>query len=165
MVVTVTDNTRASGTASFTWTVSAASTCTAPGQKITNPGFESGNTGRSASIKVIGQYAAAGEPARTGTWVARLDGYGKGCAATLSFYLRIDTAETTTTAQYDTFTVKAAPTVLGTFPNLNAAAGYAAHSYNMSSYAGQAVTLTFTGTENSSSRTPFVLDDTSLTAS
>lgn len=72
VVLTVTDNTKSSGTASFTWTVSAASTCTVPGQKITDPGFESGNTGWSASTKVIGEYAAAGEPVRTGTWVARL---------------------------------------------------------------------------------------------
>jgi serine protease len=88
----------------------------------------------------------------------------KGCSATLSFYLHIDTAETTKTSQYDTFTVKAGSTVLGTFSNLNAASGYTLHSYNMTSYAGQAVTLTFTGTENSSLQTSFVLDDTSLTA-
>ncbi|HEY3606628.1 MAG TPA: hypothetical protein VGL06_03970, partial [Pseudonocardiaceae bacterium] len=88
-----------------------------------------------------------------------------GCSATLSFFLHIDTAETTTTAQNDKFTVKLGSTTLATFSNLNAAAGYASHSFNVSSFAGQTVTLTFTGTENGSLQTSFVVDDTALTVS
>jgi serine protease len=38
-------------------------------------------------------------------------------------------------------------------------------SFNLSSYAGQTVTLKFTGTEDSSLQTSFVIDDTALNAS
>ena len=46
--VTAKDSTGASGSASFTWTVSGSgggTGCTSSGQKLTNPGFESGATG------------------------------------------------------------------------------------------------------------------------
>jgi hypothetical protein len=52
---------------------------------------------------------------------------------------------------------------LGTFSNLNAASGYQVHSYNLSSYIGQTVTVKFTGTEDASLQTSFVLDDVTLT--
>ena len=68
-----------------------------------------------------------------------------GCTATLSFYLHIDTAETTTTIAYDTLTVKLGSTTLATYSNLNHNTGYAQKSFNVSSYAGQTVTLIFTG--------------------
>ena len=47
-----------------------------------------------------------------------------GCAATLTFYLHIDSAETTTSTQYDKLTVKAGSTTLATYSNLNKASGY-----------------------------------------
>ena len=168
------------GSATFTWAISGGGGggCTAPGQKLGNPGFESGNTVWSSTAGVIGQNGPS-EPARTGTWNAWLDGYGtthtdtvsqsvtipSGCSATLSFYLHIDTAETTTTTAFDKLTVKLGSTTLATFSNLNAASGYALHSFNVSSFAGQTVTLTFTGTEDASLQTSFVLDDTGVTAS
>jgi hypothetical protein len=52
---------------------------------------------------------------------------------------------------------------LANFSNLNAAAGYQVHSYNLSSYIGQTVTVKFTGTEDVSLQTSFVLDDVTLT--
>jgi hypothetical protein len=81
-----------------------------------------------------------------------------------SFWLHVDTAETTTTKAYDTLKVRvlnSSGTVLATlatFSNLNAASDYQQHSYSLSSYAGQTVTLKFTGTENSSRQTSFVID-------
>jgi hypothetical protein len=86
-----------------------------------------------------------------------------GCRATLSFYLHIDTAETTTSTAYDTLTVKAGTTTLATYSNLNATTGYTQKTLDLSSLAGQTVTITFTGTEDQSLQTSFVLDDTSLT--
>ncbi|MEU1450485.1 hypothetical protein ABZ474_57230, partial [Streptomyces mirabilis] len=77
----------------------------------------------------------------------------------------IDTAETTTTTAYDTLTVQVGSTTLATYSNLSAASGYALKSFNLSSYAGQTVTLKFTGTEDSSLQTSFVVDDTALNAS
>jgi serine protease len=61
--------------------------------------------------------------------------------------------------------VKVGSTTLATFSNLNAASGYTVHSYNVSSLAGQTVKLLFTGTEDSSLQTSFVIDDTALTTS
>ncbi len=88
-----------------------------------------------------------------------------GCSSyTLSFYLKIVTAETTTTSQYDTLTVKVGSTTLQVFSNLNAGA-YTLRSYNLAAFAGQTVTLTFTGVEDSGLKTSFVIDDTALTVS
>ena len=178
---TATDSTGATGSASFSWTISSSGGgggCTSPGQKLGNPGFESGNTTWSSTAGVIGQNGPS-EPAHSGSWDAWLDGYGtthtdtlsqsvtipSGCSATLSFYLHIDTAETTSSTQYDKLTVKVGSTTVATFSNLNAASGYTLHSYNVSSFAGQTVKLLFTGTEDSSLQTSFVIDDTAVTTS
>ncbi|MFC0438458.1 sialidase family protein [Kutzneria buriramensis] len=179
VTVTATDTTNASGSATFTWTINpVGGGCPSPGQKLGNPGFESGNTTWTATPAVIGQNGPS-EPARTGSWDAWLDGYGSthtdtltqsvtipaGCHASLSFWLHIDTAETTTTTQVDKLTVKAGTTTLATFSNLNKNTGYAQQTFDVSSLAGQTVTISFSGTENNSRQTSFVIDDTALTAS
>jgi serine protease len=179
VTVTAKDSTNASGSTSFTWTISTTGGgCSSPGQKLGNPGFETGTAAPwTASTGVIDN--SAGEPAHSGSWKAWMDGYGSahtdtlsqsvtipaGCSATFSFYLHIDTAETTTTTAYDKLTVQVGSTTLATYSNLNAASGYALKSFNLSSYAGQTVTLKFTGTEDSSLQTSFVVDDTALNAS
>ncbi|MFF4486628.1 hydrolase [Streptomyces sp. NPDC001544] len=157
-------------------------TCTAA-QLLGNNGFESGSTAWSASSGVITN--SSSEPARTGSYYAWLDGNGtattdtlsqsvtipSGCSATLSFYLHVDTAETTTSTAYDTLSVQvlnSSGSVLGTlatYSNLNAASGYTQRSFNLSGYAGQTVTLKFTGTEGSKLQTSFVVDDTALNVS
>ncbi|MFG3299760.1 S8 family serine peptidase, partial [Micromonospora chersina] len=78
--------TAASGTktATYSLTVTGAGGCTGAGQKLGNPGFESGNTVWSSSSGVIGQYGSSGQPPRTGTWNAWLDGYGSTHTDTLS---------------------------------------------------------------------------------
>jgi hypothetical protein len=146
---------------------------------IKNPGFESGSTGWSSTSGVIGQNGPY-EPAHSGTWDAWLDGYGtshtdtvsqsitipSGCSNyTLSFWLHIDTAETTTTVAYDKLTVTLGSSTLATYSNLNKASGYVQHSFNVSGFAGQTVTLTFKGVEDSSLQTSFVIDDTALNVS
>ncbi|HEX4724531.1 MAG TPA: putative Ig domain-containing protein [Pseudonocardiaceae bacterium] len=180
VTATVHDSASATASTSFSWTINptGGGGCTAPGQKLGNPGFESGNTVWTSTPAVIGQNGPS-EPAHAGTWDAWMDGYGtthtdrisqsvtipSGCSATLSFFLHIDTAETTTTTQFDKLTVTLGTTTLGTFSNLNHATGYTSHSFNVSSFAGQTVTLTITGTEDSSLQTSFVVDDTALTTS
>jgi len=148
------------------------------GQKLANAGFESGATGWTASTGVIAQRGTA-QPAHGGTWTALLGGHGTtrtdtlsqsvaipaGCKASLSFWLHIDTRETTKTIQYDKLTVQAGSTTLATFSNLNAAAGYVQKTYDVSALAGQTVTVKFTGTEDFSLQTSFVVDDTALTLS
>jgi Zn-dependent metalloprotease len=165
-----------SGSATFSWTISpSGGGCS--GQRLGNPGFESGNTVWSASSGVIGSFT--GEPARTGSSNAWLNGYAtthtdtlsqsvtipSGCTATLTFYLHIDSDETTTTTAYDKLTVKAGTNILATYSNLNKASGYGLKSFNVSSFAGQTVSINFTGTEDSSLQTSFVIDDTAVTLS
>jgi hypothetical protein len=177
--VTVTVHDSASGTASasFTWTVNAAGSCAAR-QLITNPGFESGTSPWSATAGVLGN--TSGQTAHSGTQYAWLDGYGtthtdtlsqsitipSGCSTyTLSFWLHVDTAETTTTTQFDKLTITMGSTSVGTFSNLNHASGYTQRSFNVSGFAGQTVTLKFSGAEDSSLETSFVIDDTALNVS
>jgi len=159
------------------------STCTAA-QLLGNNGFESGNSTWSASSGVITN--SSSESARSGSYYAWLDGYGSArtdtlsqsvaipsacTTATLSFYLHVDTAETTTSTAYDTLkaqVLNSSGTVLGTlatYSNLNAASGYTQRSFSLASYAGQTVTLKFTGTEGSTLQTSFVIDDTALNVS
>ncbi|MET7477768.1 putative Ig domain-containing protein [Streptomyces sp. NPDC005648] len=176
VTVTAKDSTGASGSASFSWTVgSSSSTCTSA-QLLGNPGFESGATTWTASSGVITN--STSESAHAGSYYAWLDGYGSshtdtlsqsvtvpsGCKATFTFYLHIDTAETGSTA-YDKLTVSAGSTTLATYSNVNAASGYAQKSFDLSSYAGSTVTLKFSGVEDSSLQTSFVLDDTAVTTS
>jgi zinc metalloprotease ZmpA len=153
--------------------------CSSPGQKLANPGFESGAVSWTATAGVIGQNGSGGQPTHSGTWNAWLDGYGTthtdtlsqsvtipaGCHATLSFWLHIDTAETTTSTAFDKLTVQIGTTTLATFSNLNKAAGYTQRSFDVSAFAGQTLTVKFTGTEDTSLQTSFVVDDTALTAS
>jgi Zn-dependent metalloprotease len=166
-----------SGSTSFTFTIGGTGGgCS--GQKLGNPGFETGTAAPwTSSAGVIDNTAS--QPARSGSWKAWLNGYGtahtdtlsqsvtipSGCGATLSFYLHIDSAETTTTTQYDKLTVKIGSTTLATYSNLNKASGYALRSFNVSSFAGQTVTVSFSGTEDSSLQTSFVIDDTALNLS
>ena len=152
-------------------------------QLLVNPGFESGAVTWVQTAGVIGQYGSSGEPTHSGTWDAWLDGYGTShtdslyqtvtipstiTTATLSFYLHIDTAETTTTTAYDTLKVQirnSSNTVLATlatYSNLNHAAGYTQHSFDVSAYKGQTIRVYFLGVEDTSLQTSFVIDDTAL---
>jgi hypothetical protein len=54
---------------------------------------------------------------------------------------------------------------LYTYSNLNQNTGYSLHSFNLSSYAGQTITLKFTGTEDYTQQTSFVIDDTAMNVS
>ncbi|HEY5837039.1 M4 family metallopeptidase [Streptomyces sp.] len=175
VTVTATDSTSATGSTTFTWTITSTAGCT-PAQVIGNPGFETGTAAPwTASAGVIDN--SAGQAPHGGSWKAWLNGYGTthtdtlsqtvtipaGCnTATFTFWLHIDSAETTTTTQYDKLTVAVNTTTLATYSNLNKATGYSQKSFNLAAYAGQTVTLKFTGTEDVSLQTSFVVDDTAL---
>ncbi|HJQ07371.1 MAG TPA: putative Ig domain-containing protein [Nocardioides sp.] len=175
--VTAKDTTGATGSTSFTFTIGSGGGTGCTGQLLGNPGFETGTAAPwTASSGVID--SSASEPAHSGSWKAWLDGYGSthtdsvsqtvtipaGCTATLGYYLHIDTQESGTTA-YDKLTVSVNGTTKTTWSNANAANGYTLHTLSLSSYAGTTVTIKFTGTEDSSLATSFVLDDTSLNLS
>jgi xanthomonalisin len=150
---------------------------------ITNGGFESGASSWTASSGVIcTNSTCSGETAHGGTGFAWLDGYGSThtdtvsqsvtiptgkTSASLTFYLHVDTAETSTSA-VDKLTVSVTSggttTTVGTYSNLNASTGYTLQTLNLNAYVGKTVTIKFSGAENSSRATSFVLDDVALTA-
>jgi hypothetical protein len=152
-------------------------------QLLGNPGFENGTSAApwTATSGVIDN--SSSEPAHTGSWKAWLDGYGTAhtdtlqqtvtlpagiTTATLSFWLHVDTAETSTTNAYDTLTVQirnASGTVLATlatYSNLNASTGYVQKTFDVSSFKGQTIQVYLVGTEDSSLQTSFVVDDFAL---
>jgi hypothetical protein len=149
-------------------------------QLLLNPGFESGNVNWVTTAGVI---TNSGRPAHSGSWFAWLDGYGTthtdSCyqqitipsnvaTATLSFWVRIDTAETTTTTAFDRLQVQirnSSNTVLATlatYSNLNANATYVLKTFDLNAYRGQTIRVYFLGTEDSSLQTSFVIDDTAV---
>ena len=122
----------------------------------------------------------------SGSWLARLDGAGAahtdtlaqtvtipaGCAkASLSFWLDIATNDPATAAS-DTFKVQVLSTsgtvlaTLKTLSNLNATGGYTRHSYSLTRFIGQRVTIKFTGKETlAGHNTSFFDDDNALNVS
>ncbi|MGW6270114.1 M4 family metallopeptidase [Streptomyces sp. NPDC055060] len=173
--VTVKDATGASGTASFAWTVSSSDgggSCSAA-QLLANPGFESGNTGWTNSDVITNDSRRA---AHGGSYKAWLGGYGSahtdtlsqsvtipaGCKAALTFYLHVDTTEPDNSL-YDKLTVTAGSKTLATYSNADTASGYSQKSFDLSSLAGQTVTLKFTCVEDAYLATNFLVDDATLT--
>jgi hypothetical protein len=149
---------------------------------LKNPGFESGATNWTGTAGVVNNTTT--RPARTGSWKASLQGKGRtvtenvgqsvaipasASAASLSFWLRVDTAETTGSAVYDTVKVQvvdgSTTSTLATYSNLNKTTAYVQKTLDVTQYKGKTVTVKFVGQEDSSLQTTFVVDDTSLTAS
>jgi len=161
----------------LSWTVTSGTVQ----QLLLNPGFESGNVSWTASTSVIS--TDPGEPANSGSWKAWLDGYGTThtdtlyqqvaipstiTTATLTFWLHIDTAETSTTTAFDTLKVQVTNSsgtvlsTLATYSNLNANTGYTQKTFDLSSFKGQTIRVLLTGAEDSIDQTSFVVDDFAL---
>ena len=151
------------------------------GNILGNPGFESGATVWTGTSGPITNNT--GRPARTGSWKLWLGGNGStstetinqsvtipstATAATLSYWIRTDTAESGTTV-YDTMRVQvvdgSTATTLRTFTNVGTNATYTQYSHSLTAYKGKTVTIRFTMTEDSSLQTSFVVDDTALNVS
>jgi len=158
----------------LTATEAQASAC--GDQVIANGGFESGTTPWTQTSGVISS-ATTAEPAHGGTKDAWLDGYGTthtdtlsqsvtlpaGCtSASLSYWLHIDTKETTTTVAYDKLTVQVGTATVASYSNLDKNTGYVQKTVDVSAYVGQTVTLKVTGVEDSGLATNFLLDDVAL---
>ena len=149
---------------------------------VTNGGFETSAAPWTVSSGVYCTNAScSGQTAHAGTGFLWLNGYGSThtdtatqsitipagkTSASLTFYVHIDTQETGTTA-YDKLVVAVtsgtATTTLATYSNVNAATGYVLKTISLNAYIGKTVTLNFTGTEDSSLATSFVLDDVAVT--
>jgi hypothetical protein len=173
------------GTVSHSTTVSLTITSGGTNTQILgNPGFENGSTNPAPWTVTAGVVNnSTSEPPHAGSWDAWMDGYGTthtdtvlqqvtipaaATAATLTFFLHIDTAETSTTTAFDTLTVQvrnSSGTVLSTlatFSNLNHATGYSQKSFNLLSFKGQTIQIFFKGVEDSTLQTSFVVDDVNL---
>ncbi|MET7393062.1 S8 family serine peptidase [Dactylosporangium sp. NPDC005572] len=174
VTVTVTDAAGRTGQATFTWTVTTGGGCS-PTQPVGNPGFENGTSPWTATANVIGAWTQY--PARSGTRNAWLNGGGQvqtdtlsqavavpaGCAGvTLRFWIRITTAEYENVV-YDRLTLTVGGTTVGTWTNLDKTTGYVEKTVDVSGFAGQTATVKFTGVEDWSLQTSFVIDDVSLT--
>ncbi|GGB67185.1 hypothetical protein GCM10011314_03000 [Knoellia flava] len=151
------------------------------GNLLGNPGFESGATVWTGTAGPITNNT--GRPARTGTWKAWLGGNGSTStetitqsvaipstvtSATLSFWLRTDTAESGSTA-YDSMRVQvvdgATTSTLATYTNVGTNATYTQKSFNVTAYKGKTISVKFLMNEDSSLQTSFVVDDTALATS
>jgi len=166
--------------ATLTLTVSSGGST----QLLGNPGFENGSTTPAPWVPTAGVISnSASEPPHGGSWDAWMDGYGTAhtdslyqqvtipstaTTATLTFWLHIDTAETTTTTAFDTLQVQVRNTsntvlsTLATYSNLNKNTGYAQKSLNLIAFKGQTIRVYLLATEDSSLQTSFVVDDFAL---
>ena len=150
-------------------------------ERILNGGFESGATSWTQTTGVI--TSSTTQAAHSGSWKAWLGGKGvinttyayqqvaipgTATSASLSFWLHIDTTETTTATAYDKLTVLVQNTsgttlaTLATYSNLNKNPGYIQKTFDLSAYKGQTLRLKFNAVEDSSLKTSFVVDDVSL---
>ncbi|MES2320434.1 MAG: Ig-like domain-containing protein [Pseudomonadota bacterium] len=151
-------------------------------QLMLNPGFESGAASWTATSGVI--TSDASQAGHAGTWKAWLNGYGAVrtdsvyqqklipstvTSATLKFWLKIVSAETTTTNAYDTLKVQvrsstgAVLATLATYSNLNKGTTFLEKSFDLTAYKGQTVRIYFEGIEGSTVATSFIVDDVTLT--
>jgi subtilisin family serine protease len=176
VTVTATDSAGKTGSATFTWTVTSGGGGCTPAQPIGNPGFENGTTPWTATANVIGTWSQY--PARTGTRNAWLNGGGQvqtdtiaqqvtlpACGnVALHFWIRISTAEYEGQA-YDELTLTAGSATVATWTNLDQTSGYVEKVVDLTAFAGQAVNLKFTGVEDWSLQTSFVIDDVTISAS
>ena len=178
VTATARDSAGATGSTQFTFTISGGG---GGSQLLGNPGFESGATVWTGTSGPITN--STGRPARSGSWKLWLGGNGStstetinqsvtipstATAATLSYWIRTDTAESGSTI-YDRMRVQvvdgATVTTLRTFSNVGTNATYTQFAHSLLAYKGKTVTVRFTMTEDSSLQTSFVVDDTALNVS
>jgi hypothetical protein len=179
VTATATDSVGNHGAASFGWNITSGGGGSCSGNLLGNPGFETGSAAPWTTSTGVVSNTSDGAPAHSGSWFAWLDGYGKthtdtvtqtvtipsGCTVSLSYWLYISTQESGTHA-YDTLTVALNGTTVASYSNANATGGvYKQFTVNASAYAGKSVTLTFTGKEDASLATSFLVDDTGISLS
>ncbi|MCF7967783.1 MAG: S8 family serine peptidase [Methylococcaceae bacterium] len=156
--------------------------CSSVEQVLANPGFESGpGVGWKGSSGIISHL----EPKwpRTGEWVTNLNGRGRNnsrklyqritipadiCSAQLNFWLRVETFEPSSAPARDKLklTVRkpsgSVQQTLATYSNQDSSASYTLQSFDLTNFRGKTIRLQWTGTENKSGATQFLIDDTEL---
>ena len=174
---------RATDTAGL-FSTASMSVNVANGQLLKNASFEKGYGVGWSNTSGMQIGTILNTPAFDGVKCAKFNGMGSSnsvslfqtvtvpaaaTAVNLSYALHVETQETSGTA-HDTFVVQvldSAGAVLRTvasYSNLNAAAGYTSYTFDLSAFAGRTIQLRFTGSEDGSVSTGFVLDRVRLIA-
>ncbi|GLW90641.1 S8 family serine peptidase [Actinokineospora globicatena] len=150
-------------------------TCPSGGQKLVNPGFESGDATWWSSGYYIDQHTGADAP-RTGSWAAKVPAFTsmgghlaqdvripQECGwSTLTFWVKVSHEETRD--DRDKLNVKVDGKVLATVPGGTAQAGYQQYTVDLSAYAGRSISIWFSGWGDTANVTSFVLDDIAVNA-
>lgn len=151
-------------------------------QLLANPGFEEGVTGWAGTLDDIGAFSNA--TAHHGSKLAWMGGYGEahteslyqnvsipaGHTVTFSFWISIETDETTTTKAYDKLYVQVLDSgndhvlkTLATYSNLDRTQGYVQKTFDVSQFAGKNVKMFLKMSEDNGKLSSFLLDDFALT--
>lgn len=151
-------------------------------QLLANPGFESGISGWSGTVTDIDTYSDVS--AHTGNYLAWMGGLGTSHTerlyqnvtipssarkATLSFWLHIETEETSPNQEYDKLYVQITnssgtqPKLLKKFSNLDKSDDYKQWTFDISEFVGKDIQVSLKATEDSGKTTSFLLDDFVLT--
>lgn len=152
-------------------------------QLIVNPGFEEGASGWLGTVDDIGVHSSAA--AHRGSYLAWMGGYGQSNSETLyqnvsipagthrvmlSFWIHIETDETTRRKAYDRLYVQVRSPeghvlrTLAIYSNLNRTRSYVRKTFNVSRFAGQNVEVFLKVVEDNGKPSSFFLDDFALTA-
>jgi subtilase family serine protease len=180
VTVTAKDTTGATGSASFTWTISSSgSGCTAA-QLLGNPGFETGSISPWTATSGVLASTSDGVPAQAGSYLAWLDGYGTAHTDTLAqtvtipstcvsavftYWVEVNSTTTSTANSLVLQVLNSSGTVVQTIPVATAANNgtkYVEYTTNLGSYIGQKITVKFVGTEVRGGNTSFFEDSNGL---
>jgi subtilase family serine protease len=180
VTVTAKDTTGATGSASFTWTINAATSGCTAAQLLGNPGFESGSISPWTSSSGVLANTDEGVPAQAGSWLAWLDGYGESHTDTLAqtvtipstcvsavftYWVEVNSTTSNTSNKLVLEVKNSSGTVLQTIPVATAAnnsSHYTEYTTSLGSYIGQKITLEFIGTEVNGGNTSFFEDTNAL---
>ncbi len=180
VTATAKDTTGATGSASFSWTISAASGGCTAAQLLGNPGFETGSISPWTSTAGVLNNTDEGVPAQAGSWLAWLDGYGSAHTDTLAqtvtipatcksavftYWVEVNSNTSNTNNKLVLEVLNSSGTVLQTIPVATAAnngSSYVKYSTNLGAYIGARITVKFIGTEVSGGNTNFFEDSNGI---
>ena len=151
-------------------------------QLLANPGFEAGASGWTSTVNDFAVNSSAA--AHQGNYLAWMGGFGERHSetlyqdvsipadahhATFSFWINIDTDETSRQNANDTLYVQVRTPegrvlrTLATYSNLNRTPGYVRKTFDMSRFTGQDVEMFLKVVEDNGKPSSFFLDDMTLT--
>jgi subtilase family serine protease len=180
VTATAKDTTGATGSASFTWTISSSGTGCTAAQLLGNPGFETGSISPWTSTSGVLADTGEGVPAQAGSWLAWLDGYGSAhtdtvaqtvtipstcVSASFTYWVEVNSTTTNTSNALVLQVLNSSGTVVQTIPVATAANNgtkYVEYTSNLGAYIGQKITVKFVGTEVSGGNTSFFEDTNAL---